>query len=227
MPRANVSESRPRPAHLSKSWQMGTGDDNDGAQQDGEIARDLVARIGAGDRRAENELVARYSRPLMIMLRMRTNGDVPLAEDIHQDVFRIVIERLRAEGIDDPTRLAGFIQSTGRFQLIGRKRRQRRRNTHADSELIEETIAEDDDQVDNVYAAQMRERVRALLQELPNARDRALLTRYFLYQENKASICTALELSDLHFNRVLYRAKARFRALLEQQDDIDITEDDR
>ncbi|MEL7538502.1 MAG: hypothetical protein AAFZ58_03895 [Pseudomonadota bacterium] len=201
---------------LSKSWRMDETP-NDERANDGELARQLVARIRAGDRQAENELVARYSRPLMIMLKVRTNGDIPLAEDIHQDVFRIVIERLRGDGIDDPTRLAGFIQSTGKFQVIGRKRRQRRRNTYADSELIEETVSNSTEHVDDIYSEQMRDAVRALLSELPNDRDRALLTRYFLYQESKASICNALELSDLHFNRVLYRAKARFRALVEER----------
>ncbi|MEM1261160.1 MAG: sigma-70 family RNA polymerase sigma factor [Pseudomonadota bacterium] len=213
---------RPETANLSKFCQMDESEPKTDLAEEGRRAAALAERIRAGDRRAENELVARYSRPLMIMLRARTNGDLALAEDIHQDVFRIVIERLRGEGIDDPTRLGGYIQSTGKFQIIGRKRRQKRRNTHADSELIEETIAEDDEQMDSVYSDQMRIAVRDLLKELPNDRDRALLTRFYLYQESKASICTALELSDLHFNRVLYRAKARFRALLEKRAELDL-----
>ncbi|MEM8981629.1 MAG: sigma-70 family RNA polymerase sigma factor [Pseudomonadota bacterium] len=213
---------RPDASNLSKFWRMDESKPKTDLAEEGRRAAALAERIRAGDRRAENELVARYSRPLMIMLRARTNGDLALAEDIHQDVFRIVIERLRGEGIDDPTRLGGYIQSTGKFQIIGRKRRQKRRNTHADSELIEETIAEDDEQMDSVYSDQMRIAVRDLLKELPNDRDRALLTRFYLYQESKASICAALELSDLHFNRVLYRAKARFRALLEKRAELDL-----
>ncbi len=206
---------------LSKSCRMDdTVDRNADLKREGEAASALVARIRAGDALAETELYQRYSRGLMVMLRIKTHGDVQLAEDIHQDVFQIVLERLRSTGIDDPRRLSGFIQSTGKNRLIGVLRRRQRRNTHADSELIEETVAEDEQQVGSVQAAQLREQVRELLGELSCDRDRALLTRYFLYQESKASICTALELSDLHFNRVLYRAKARFRAIVAQHDDI-------
>ena len=222
--KARQAASNQRP-HLSKSCQMGA-DSEKADVADGEISRDLVARIGAGDRGAEAELVTRYSKPLMLMLRVRTRGDIALAEDIHQDVFRIVIERLRGDGIDEPERVGAFIHSTGRFQLIGRQRRRNRRNTYADSELIDETITDDVTPVgEDIDLDRKRAAVRMMLQELPNDRDRALLTRFYLYEESKASICAALELSDLHFNRVLYRAKGRFRKVLEQDEDFQTMDD--
>lgn len=178
----------------------------------------LAERIGAGDPVAEQQLVTRYSRPLLFMLRRRC-GDMQLADDLHQDVFRIVIERLRDRGIKDPARLAGFIQSTGRNLLIGVIRRRQRRQTYADSDAI--AIAADDgidDQVNQVQAEQTARYLRELLQELGSDRDRAILTQFYLQQRDKREICASLDLSDLHFNRVLYRAKKRFRELLEGSD---------
>ncbi len=210
-------QSRPRASILSKYWQMdGTGKKAGGtASSEADIASELVARIRNGESHAENELVARYSKALLYMLRRRTNGDLQLAEDVHQDTFRIVIERLRGTGIEDPRKLAGYVHCTGKNVLIGILRRRQRRNTHADSELIDATASTPDVQSRAIEQEQLATRVRSLLTELGSDRDRAILTRFYLHQEDKASICQALDLSDLHFNRVLYRAKKRFRDILE------------
>lgn len=199
----------------------GTGEKASGAAgtvEEAEAASQLAERIGNGERAAEGELYARYSRGVMYMLKRRTNGDLQLAEDVHQEAFRIVIERLRDRGINDGRRLAGFLHSTGKNVLIGILRRRQRRNTHADSDLIEATSLEEFTPLDATIRAQMALHIRELLQELSSERDRALLTRFYLQQEDKQSICRALDLSDLHFNRVLYRAKNRFRALIENSD---------
>ncbi|MEO0366438.1 MAG: sigma-70 family RNA polymerase sigma factor [Pseudomonadota bacterium] len=185
------------------------------SNDEGTVARALAERIADGDRSAEQELVVRYSRPLLYMLRRRA-GDADLAEDLHQDVFRVVIERLRDRGINEPEKLAGFIQSTGRNLLIGEIRRSQRRRTYTDSDAIDasaDTVSST--QFSETNDAQEATAVRELLDELRPERDRAILIRFYLQQEDKASICSALDLTDLHFNRVLYRAKKRFRALLE------------
>lgn len=179
----------------------------------------IVERIRSGDGAAEAELVARYSRPLLFMLRRRT-GDAALADDLHQDTFRVVLERLRDRGINDPARLAGFIQSTGRNLMIGAIRRRQRRQTFADSDTV--ALAADEsrtrqDETLNVEQAALH--VHRLLKQLGSERDRAILVRFYLHNEDKASICAGLELSDVHFNRVPYRAKKRFRELLEASDD--------
>ncbi|MEL6870282.1 MAG: sigma-70 family RNA polymerase sigma factor [Pseudomonadota bacterium] len=192
--------------------------ETDARAEEQRAAAALVARICQGDLAAEQEMVQRYSQPLLFMLKRRC-GDPELANDLHQDVFRVVIERLRDRGIAEPGLLAGFIQSTGRNLLIGVIRRRQRRQTYADSDTVAE--ARDDSQItqaDETEAAQMAVHVRNLLEELGSERDRAILTRFFLNQEDKASICAGLELSDLHFNRVLYRAKKRFRELLQASD---------
>ena len=56
-----------------------------------------------------------------------------------------------------------------------------------------------------------------MLAELKNDRDREILSRYYIADENKEDICRDLELSDLHFNRVLFRARQRYRELFERR----------
>ena len=59
--------------------------------------------------------------------------------------------------------------------------------------------------------------MRRVLAELKNDRDREILSRYYIADEAKEDICRDLELSDLHFNRVLFRARQRYRELFERR----------
>jgi RNA polymerase sigma-70 factor (ECF subfamily) len=59
--------------------------------------------------------------------------------------------------------------------------------------------------------------VHAMLKELKSSRDRSLLVRYYLQDEDKASICRDLGLSDSTFNVVLFRARERFLELLQKR----------
>jgi RNA polymerase sigma-70 factor (ECF subfamily) len=56
---------------------------------------------------------------------------------------------------------------------------------------------------------------RQLLEQLSKKRDREILQRYYLEEEEKDTICEDMELTDLHFNRVIHRAKQRLRLLAE------------
>jgi RNA polymerase sigma-70 factor (ECF subfamily) len=67
---------------------------------------------------------------------------------------------------------------------------------------------------ENVSREQVRRAVGVLLNELGTARDREILTRLYLDDEDKEAICAALGVDSTHFNRVLFRAKQRFRELL-------------
>src|SRR5262250_76108 len=58
------------------------------------ISAGLVRRIAARDAAAEGELVERYRRGILYLLR-RLGAPPELADDLQQETFRIVIERLR------------------------------------------------------------------------------------------------------------------------------------
>ncbi len=55
--------------------------------------------------------------------------------------------------------------------------------------------------------------IRQVIQELPSERDRQVLRRFYLEEDDKDAICADLNLTSLHFNRVLHRARERFREL--------------
>ncbi|RMH21777.1 MAG: sigma-70 family RNA polymerase sigma factor [Acidobacteria bacterium] len=178
------------------------------------VAVSLVQRIAAGDAAAEGELIERYSRGLTFMLR-RMTGSADLADDLHQETFRVVLERLRGRGLRQPERLAGFLNRTARNLFIGEYRKRARRRTAA----LDEAPPPPDpapSQLRRTLRDEEAALVRRLIAELEPARDRQILYRFYLAEESKERICADLGLSSLHFNRVLHRARQRFKSLLER-----------
>lgn len=178
--------------------------------------QDLVDRIRAGDKRAETELVRRYSRPIMTLLRHRT-GNVQRAEDLHQDTFFVVLQRLRTSGIDDPARVSAFLHQTAINLLIGENRREARRKTQPDADLIDVQPDASADQLRALIRAEADGAVRTMIQELTTPRDKELLYRFYILQQEKPLICKAMTLSFDSFDRVISRARKRFRALIAQK----------
>ena len=58
--------------------------------------------------------------------------------------------------------------------------------------------------------------VRQVINELPTDRDRQVLFRYYIVEDEKEQICADLGLTSLHFNRVLHRARERYKELYER-----------
>jgi RNA polymerase sigma-70 factor (ECF subfamily) len=179
-----------------------------------QLSADFVKRIGQGDRSAEEEFVRRYQRGLIYLLRRRT-GDQQLALDLAQETFRIAIEKLRRSPIDQVERVAGFLRGTALNLMSAEVRKHTRRATTADSDVVD-TIADDvPGPFEHVSSEQVQRVVRKLLDELPVQRDREILIRTYLEDQDKGLICEALGVDSAHYNRVLFRAKQRFRELLE------------
>jgi RNA polymerase sigma-70 factor, ECF subfamily len=182
-----------------------------------EVAVDLVHRIHrgkGGDAAAETELFRRYSRGLLYMLR-RMAGDPALADDLHQETFRVVIERLRERGLEEPERLAGFLHRTAKNLFIGGYRKVIRRKTEGEIDGLEAVADPGADPHQRAVREEESALVRRLIGELETDRDRQILYRFYIAEEDKERICADLDLSSLHFNRVLFRARQRFKDLLE------------
>ena len=184
------------------------------AAGDGASIEELVHRVREGDGGAEEELVRRFSRGLLAYLR-RLDCPPELADDVHQESFRIVLERLRGPGLEEPAGLAGFLRGTARRVYVGECRKVARRKTDAAEEVIAQTEDPRSGQLHQVLDAEAATLVRQLIGELDSPRDRQILYRFYIAEDKKESICEDFGLSSLHFNRVLFRARRRFKEILE------------
>jgi RNA polymerase sigma-70 factor (ECF subfamily) len=180
----------------------------------------LVRRIQGGDPAAEGELVARFSRGLLLMLR-RLVRDPALADDLHQETFALVLGKIRRGEVREPERLAGFIRSAARNLFIADRRKEARYSSldrggeegeGARPELADRGPAP----LDRALAEEEARQVRRLLYELRFDRDRQLLLRFYVSDDSKEEICADLEIEPERFNQVLFRARERLRELWER-----------
>ena len=174
----------------------------------------LVRRIQAGDADAESELVARFSRGLLLMLR-RLARNPALADDLHQETLALVIEKIRRGEVREPDKLAAFIRSTARNLFIADRRKEARyRALDEDEEKPGPALADRGPApLDRVVAEEEARQVQRLLSELRYDRDRQLLLRFYLADESKEELCADLEIEPERFNQVLFRARERLREL--------------
>lgn len=185
-----------------------------GGAEDADWCRQIAGKIGAGDPGAEAQLVERLQPGLEMVLIVRCSYDKELAADLCQETLVIVLQRLRARSIDDPSRLAAFAAQTARQLAFDSKRRYAVRNTVTDSEAVEraEIEAPPDDSVEKESITSL---VRKLLAELSHDRDREILRRFYLLDHDKADICRQFGLAPGTFDQLVFRARARLRAMLE------------
>jgi RNA polymerase sigma-70 factor (ECF subfamily) len=147
---------------------------------------------------------------------MRRVRDPQLAADILQDAAVTTLEKLRAGKIAQPSAIGGYLYRVALNHLRNHRRKDR---TSVSSGADLESLPDLDDDPD--YASLDRTRwagaARRLLQQMSTERDRDLLVRFYLNDESKEAICASLDLTDEHFNRVIFRARNRFRELLERR----------
>jgi RNA polymerase sigma-70 factor (ECF subfamily) len=180
-----------------------------------ENLRELVARIEGGEPEAETELVRRYANGLKLILLKRT-GNAHLSNDLVQETLVVTLRRLRAGELKKPESLPAFIRQTAINISIDHFRREKRYVQQTD-EIISLHNAHRDYKVERLDGRRVRELLEKTLDQLSVPRDRELLRRYYLLDEDKSQICRDLDLSAAHFDRVLYRAKQRMRELISRE----------
>lgn len=151
-----------------------------------------------------------------MILDRQTSGR-PEAEDLFQDTFRTSLEKLRRGELRDPAKLPGFIAQIARSLAIEHYRKLTRRRTDADSDAVLAAVAPDAGALSGLLARENAALVRQVLAELGNERDRQILLRFYLAEDDKERIAGDLGLTGLQFNRVLHRARQRYRELLTER----------
>jgi len=197
----------PQPESPSMSPTGGNGEDQSSA--------DLVRRIRGGDPRAEEELIVRFGEGLAFLLRRWTRGHTD-AEDLYQETFRLALEKIRRGEVRDPDRLAGFLRALARNLSIEHYRKAARRGAREeDLETTADLSHPETGQLGQLLRKEKVTLVRQLLEELGSQRDRQVLFRFYIAEEDKESIRADLGLTAPEFNLVLFRARRRYRDLYE------------
>jgi RNA polymerase sigma-70 factor, ECF subfamily len=170
-----------------------------------------VERLRSGDFRTQEHFVAYFGE--LIQLKLRARLRTPQAiEDVRQETFARVFAALRtADGIRQPERLGAFVNSICNNVLLEHYRASSR-----DSSIEDEPEQDFPDPVIDVLGAvaarQMEEKVRQILQELPD-RDRRLIQAVFLEERDKDEVCREFSVDRDYLRVLLHRAKQSFKSL--------------
>jgi RNA polymerase sigma-70 factor, ECF subfamily len=156
--------------------------------------------------------------PGLRALILRRVRDPELAADILQDAVVTILEKLYSGEIKNRDNVAGYLYRVALNHVRNHWRKEKTAARTA-SFLAEELDADPllTAQCDTEQQRDWADAVRLILRDLPVQRDREILVRYYLGDEEKSAICIELGVSESHFSRVIFRARNRFRALLEMR----------
>lgn len=174
---------------------------------------ELVGSIIAGDSHAEETVVRCYKEGISIIIG-RIVQNQSATEDISQETFRIALEKIRLGDVREPERLSGFICGVARNLARDYARRMRRLTNREEIGKAEQIADSAPSQLERVYQKERAELIRQALNELTVKRDREIIFRYYLAQEDKGQICADLGLTRKQFSRVIFRALSRYKELL-------------
>lgn len=173
---------------------------------------ELVRRIIAGDSCAEEEMILRYKAGVFqIIYQIVRNWSV--SEDLCQEALMKSLEKIRHEEIREPEKLSGFICGIARFTAIQYIRKMRVAMKHEVIDDAERIPNPSPDAVEQLLNKERVDIVRKVISEMKVPRDRELLFRYYVLEEEKDKICEDLGLSREQFSSIIFRAHQRYKAL--------------
>jgi RNA polymerase sigma-70 factor, ECF subfamily len=179
----------------------------------------LDGRIRDGatvDKEALESLISKHYEGLRLLI-IRKVRDSHVASDILNGAITKTLEHLKVNRLANPDQLAGWVY---RVAINDLRNHLRNMNTRSDVRVgteVLESLTGDSDTSDAVAEAKLASLVRAVIEQLSTERDRTIIRRFYLDEADKEDICREQgNLSPLHFDRVIHRARKRMKQLLQR-----------
>lgn len=172
-----------------------------------------VSRLTEGDPEIEHHFVSYFGSLLLIKLRSRLRSRQHIDDVRQETLLRVLFALRRKGGIDQPERLGAFVNSTCNHVLLELFRTQAR--TVPMPAEPPERADEAPSAESGLIARERMDTVRKVLAELPD-KDRQVLKLLFYQDAPKDDVCRHFHVDRGYLRVLLYRAKKRFRELLEQ-----------
>jgi RNA polymerase sigma-70 factor (ECF subfamily) len=170
-----------------------------------------VERLRSGDFRTQEHFVAYFSELIQLKLRARLRSPQAI-EDVRQETFVRVFAALRSPGgIRQPERLGAFVNSICNNVLL-EQYRSSARSSSLDHEPQNDLPDPVTDVLGAVAAKQMEQKVREILDQMPE-RDRRILREVFLEERDKDEVCRDFGIDRDYLRVLLHRAKQSFKSL--------------
>lgn len=169
------------------------------------IEQVLLLRCQIGDKDAFAELIERYERPLRYFIN-RLLDDSELTEDIFQDTWLTVIRRIH--GLREIDSFPAWLYRIARNKVYQQLRKKR------NASRLDENIAVEDNDEDDVFSGEDAAKVHKCLKELPLEYREVLMLR-FLEQMSYQQISQVLNCKLGTVRSRIYYAKIALKKELE------------
>lgn len=149
------------------------------------------------------------------LLVARRCHDPNVAADLLNEAVVTTWTKWQAGKIERPEQIAGYVlQVTMNLLRNHRRAIAERPERRADAAKLQE-LAIDGEPGDETIEREIAVQVKKVVREMSSPRDRAILVRFYLDEDEKETICRDMGLSPLQFDKILHRARGRLRKLLE------------
>ncbi len=137
------------------------------------------------------------------------------AADLLNDAVVIALEHMRSGRLAGSERIAGYVFRVTMNLLRNHQRNMDNRlDLRATPDSLPSLSTTGDIDLDQQRIKQL---VRVVIESLDSARDREIVRRYYLDEEQKEHICALLGVTPLNFDKIVFRARQRLRASLESK----------
>jgi RNA polymerase sigma-70 factor, ECF subfamily len=174
--------------------------------------------LGAPMDRASLERLINDNYQGLRLLLTRKVRDPHTAADLLNGAIVKSLEHLTANRISNPDQLAGWVYRVAINDLRNHMRNMHTRRDVRSGEEALQSLPGDRDASDGAAETKLAALVRAVIEQLPTERDRVIVRRFYLDEADKEEICREQHnLSPLHFDKVIHRARARMKELLQKR----------
>jgi RNA polymerase sigma-70 factor (ECF subfamily) len=177
--------------------------------------QNYLCALARRDAEAENFLIAHFTRPIQLKLRARLRS-AELVQDAQQETFLRVLRYFHSgKVLDNPASLPGFVHAVCHNVALEFLR------SHTRHSQMPENAPETVDPGGGPEAMAATEERRKMVAQVMNGmpeKDRELLRRVCLDEEDKDAVCREFKVDRSYLRVLLHRARNRFRTILAQVD---------
>ena len=187
-------------------WRLGDAEELLQARYSFDV--DYLRRLTDGDAETEDHF-AQYFGDLIRIKASARLGSRHAADDIRQETLLRVLRSLRKGSIEHPERLGAYVNTVCNNVMLEIFRRDKRLTELPPGDIPSGHAGAES----GLLAEERRRLVRRALDDLP-AKDRELLHRIFLDEQDKDLVCKEFSVSRDYLRVLLHRARTRLRTAL-------------
>jgi RNA polymerase sigma-70 factor, ECF subfamily len=164
----------------------------------------------------EDHLVRCFSKALKVPLRRHFYGKQAIEDITQETLFRVLTYFRSGKTLHTPSKLPAFVNSV--LCNVTRELRRKERRSRPLDDSYDCPVDEEDSPEATAIANESARNVRRILLRLPK-KDQEILGLVFLEDLDKDEVCRNLQTNREHLRVLVFRARHRFRALVESERD--------